>query len=164
MPASEPTFSALIRQLPPAVRPIVEAARRAVTSVAADAREVPYRGGRPRSASTMWKLARYGGEEGHVVGIGAYSRHAMLFFYRGRELDDGTGLLEGSGRVMRFVRLHTPADAEAVAVQRLLRRAFRLGGGLGPPRGRPPAPRAASRRAGWSSASPAGSPGSGHHP
>ncbi len=53
---------------------------------------------------------------------------ASLYFYRGRELDDGSGLLEGGGKAMRFIRLRTPADAESAATKQLLRKAFRLGG------------------------------------
>jgi hypothetical protein len=63
----------------------------------------------------------------NVVGIGTFPRHSTLFFYRGRELDDGSGLLEGSGKYSRFIALRTPADAERPAVKRLLRKAFKLG-------------------------------------
>jgi hypothetical protein len=50
-----------------------------------------------------------------------------MFFYRGRELDDGSGLLQGSGRDARFVTLRAPADAQSAAVKRLVRKAFKLG-------------------------------------
>ena len=51
-----------------------------------------------------------------------------MFFYRGRELDDGSGLLEGSGKDSRFITLRAPADAERPAVKQLLKKAFKLGG------------------------------------
>jgi hypothetical protein len=63
-----------------------------------------------------------------VVGIGTFPSHASLFFYRGRELDDGSGLLQGGGKEMRFITLRTPADAERPAVKRMLQKAFKFGG------------------------------------
>ena len=62
-----------------------------------------------------------------VAGLGTFSTYAALFFYRGRELDDGTGLLQGGGKDSRFIRLRTPADAERPAVKRIVRKAFALG-------------------------------------
>jgi hypothetical protein len=64
-----------------------------------------------------------------VVGIGTFRTYASMFFYRGRELDDDSGLLEGGGKDARFIRLHVPADAERPAVRRLVRKAFALAGG-----------------------------------
>jgi hypothetical protein len=71
---------------------------------------------------------RYAVDGENVVGIGTFPRHSTLFFYRGRELDDGSGLLEGAGKDSRFITLRTPADAERPAVKQLLKKAFRLGG------------------------------------
>ena len=121
-----PTVSEQLKKVPPAVRPIVTAARSSIRSIAPEAREVPYTGGQPRSATYMWKLARYQVNGENVVGIGTFSKHSSLFFYRGRELDDGKGLLEGSGKDSRFVTLRTASDANSPAVKRLLERAFRL--------------------------------------
>ena len=76
----------------------------------------------------MWKIARYAVDGANVVGIGTFPRHATLWFYRGRELDDPSDLLEGGGKDSRFITLHSPADAERPAVKRMVREAFRLGG------------------------------------
>ena len=110
------------------MRPNVKAAIAAVKRVAPDAEEVAYNMEAPRSERTMWKLVRYrvGGE--YVVGIGTFPRHSTIFFYRGRELDDGSGLLQGSGKDTRFVTLRSPADVERPEVQKLLKKAFRLVG------------------------------------
>jgi hypothetical protein len=51
-----------------------------------------------------------------------------MFFYRGRELDDGSGLLQGSGKDSRLITLRSPADAQRPEVKRLVRKAFKLGG------------------------------------
>ncbi len=74
----------------------------------------------------MWKLVRYANNGGNVVGIGTFTAHAAIWFYRGRELDDSSGLLQGSGKDSRFVTLRSPADAERPAVKSLVRKAFKL--------------------------------------
>ena len=116
-------------QVPAATRPIVEAALRTVRELAPrSASEVPYKGGPPRSPSAMWKLVRFRDGAGYVLGIGTFTRHSTIFFYRGRELDGGKGVLTGTGRETRFVTLRTPEDAESPELRSLVRRAFRLGG------------------------------------
>lgn len=121
--------SQLIGRVPPAVRPAVQAARRMVRGVAPEATEIIYMSQPPRSTTYMWKLLRYAVAGKNVVGIGTFSKHSALFFYRGRELDDPSGLLEGSGKDSRFIRLGSPADAERPAVKRLVQKAFRLEAG-----------------------------------
>lgn len=129
MPAHvEIPVSEQLKKIPPAMRPTVQAARRTVKAVAPSAQEIGYRSQPPRSSAYMWKLVRYAVDGANVVGIGTFPSHATLFFYRGRELDDGSGLLQGGGKDMRFVTLRTPADAERLAVKRMVRKAFKLGG------------------------------------
>ncbi len=117
-----------IKKIPPAVRPIVQAARRTVRDAAPTAEEISYQSQPPRSSRYMWKIVRYAVGGKNVVGIGTFPRHSTMFFYRGRELDDGSGLLEGSGKDSRFITLRAPADAERPAVKRLLKKAFKLNG------------------------------------
>lgn len=74
----------------------------------------------------MWKLARYAVGGKNVVGIGTFPKHSNLFFYRGRELDDGSGLLQGGGKEMRSITLRAPADVEKPEVVRMVRKAFKL--------------------------------------
>src|SRR6202165_1962640 len=129
MPATkEIPVSEHIKKIPPTARPIVQAARRTVKAVAPEADEISYQSQPPRSSTYMWKIVRYAVDGENVVGIGTFARHSTLFFYRGRELDDGSGLLEGSGKDSRFITLRAPADSERPAVKRLLRAAFKLGG------------------------------------
>jgi hypothetical protein len=123
------TVSEHLKGVPPAVRPIVRAARRAVKTAAPHAKEVAYQSKPPRSKSAMWKLVRYAMGDEYVVGIGTFSTYATMFFTRGRELDDGSGLLEGSGKDARFVRLRQPKDADQPALRRVLRKAFADGTG-----------------------------------
>jgi hypothetical protein len=120
------TVSEQLRLVPTATRSTVTAARRMVRAAAPAAHEIAYQSKPPRSKSAMWKLARYAVDGANVAGLGTFSTYAALFFYRGRELDDPTGLLEGGGEDSRFLRLRTPADARRPAVKRLVRDAFAL--------------------------------------
>ncbi|MDP9282289.1 MAG: DUF1801 domain-containing protein [Chloroflexota bacterium] len=116
-----------VRKVPSAVRPTVQAARRTVKAAAPKAaREIAYQSQPPRSSRYMWKIVRYTVADANVVAIGTFPTYATMFFYRGRELDDDGGLLEGSGKQLRFIRLRVPADAARPAVRRLVRKAFAL--------------------------------------
>ncbi len=127
MPAAEIPLSEHLRKIPPAVRPTVETAIRTIKEVAPKANPITYRSQAPRSSSAMWKIVRYAVDGANVVGVGTFPNHATLFFYRGRELDDGSGLLQGSGKDSRFITLRAPADAEGPVVKRLVEKAFKLG-------------------------------------
>jgi hypothetical protein len=126
VPVRQITVSEQVKRIPSAVRPTANAARRMLKSVAPKAKEIAYQSKPPRSKSAMWKLARYSVGDEYVAGIGVFSTYAALFFYRGRELDDGSGLLQGGGKDSRFIRLRAPADAENPTVKRIVRRAFAL--------------------------------------
>jgi len=128
MVAAEIPLSKQLNKLTPSVRSIVQAARRTVKAVAPGAAEITTQNKPPRSKAYMWKLVRYKVDGRDVVGIGAFSRHASLVFYRGRELDDTNGLLQGGGKEARFITLSSAADAERPDVARMVRKAFKLGG------------------------------------
>lgn len=129
MPAAAATpVSEHFEKMPAKVRPIVQAARHAVKAAGPKAEEISYRSQPPRSASAMWKIVRYSVDGSNVVGIGTFATYATIFFYRGRELNNKAGLLEGSGKDSRFLRLRTAAEAEAPPLKQLLREAFKLGG------------------------------------
>lgn len=113
-------------ELPAAVRPIVEAACRAVKTVSPKAEEIPCAGKQPRSASMMWKLVRYAIDGQVVVTVGTFTKHSSMFFARGAEIDDGGGPLEGTGKKLRYITLRTPADAKRATVKDVLRKAFAL--------------------------------------
>jgi hypothetical protein len=127
-PAAPITLAEHLKKAPRAVRPIVEAAVKTVKEVAPKADEVTYQSRPPSSNRAMWKLVRYavGGE--YVVGIGTFPGHSTVFFYRGRELDDGSGLLKGGGKDTRFITLRAPGEVRRPAVKQLLRKAFKLAG------------------------------------
>ena len=120
------SLSEQLKKVPSNVRPIVNAALNTVKEAAPEADEIAYRSQQPRSKSAMWKLARYAVNGANVLGVGTFTNHSTIFFYRGRELDDGSGLLQGGGKDARFVTLRSPEDAEKPAVKRLVRKAFKL--------------------------------------
>ncbi len=115
-----------LRAIPAELRPTVRAARRLVRSIAPKADEIAYQSQRSGWTSMIWHLARYAVEGKNVVGIGVFRKHAALYFYRGTELEDPGGLLEGGGKQMRSIRLLAPADVARPAVKQLIRRAFAL--------------------------------------
>jgi hypothetical protein len=115
-----------LKKIPSNVRPTVKAALKTVKEAAPDADEITYRSQPPRSKSAMWKIVRYAVDGVNVVGVGTFTDHSTIFFYRGRDLDDGSGLLQGSGKDSRFVTLNAPADAERPTIKRLVRQAFKL--------------------------------------
>ena len=118
--------TARISEVPPAVRPIVEAAIKTIREVAPEAEEIAYDMAPPRSRSMVWKLVRYAVDGENVVGVGTLTAHSMIFFYRGRELDDGSGLLQGGGKEMRFIKLTSAADAGQPNVRKMVQKAFKL--------------------------------------
>src|SRR5438132_4849732 len=91
------TVSEQLRRIPAAVRPTVRAARRTVRAVAARASEAAYQSRPPRSKSAMWKLIRYTVDDEPVVAIGTFPTYSTLFFFHGRELEEVSGFLGGSG-------------------------------------------------------------------
>jgi hypothetical protein len=111
--------SQYVRKVPAHLRPTLQAARRTVKAIAPK--------GTKETAWRTWPI-RYGGDDGYVCAVGDYPRWISLFFFRGADLDDPDGILEGTGKGMRHIKLHEPKDAGRPAVKRMIRRAFRLGG------------------------------------
>lgn len=61
-----------------------------------------------------------------VYTILGYSRHLSLEFRRGASLPDPAGILEGTGKFLRHVKVRSTADARAPALARLIRAAIAL--------------------------------------
>jgi hypothetical protein len=59
------------------------------------------------------------------ISVAAYPRWVTLFFLHGAKLRDPKGLLEGSGKQVRSIRLETPADITKPAVAALITQAVR---------------------------------------
>jgi hypothetical protein len=129
MTTREITLSDQVKKIPQATRPIVESAIETVKEAAPKAEEITYRMEQPRAGSRMmWKIVRYAVDGENVVGVGTFSQHATFFFYRGRDLDDESGLLQGSGKESQYITLRSAGDAEQPAVKKLVRQAFKIAG------------------------------------
>ena len=59
----------------------------------------------------------------HYAYLAVHPKHVNLGFYRGAALPDPAGLLEGTGRDMRHIKLHAPGDLERPEIADLLRAA-----------------------------------------
>lgn len=56
--------------------------------------------------------------------VNAFSAHVNVGFFRGAELSDPSGLLEGTGKFMRHVKLRPERDVDAVALTKLIETAY----------------------------------------
>jgi len=107
-----------VRTVPADLRPTLQAARRTIKAIAPHATEMAWR---------TWPI-RYRVGDLYVAGVGDHPRWVSIYFFRGGELDDPDGVLEGGGKLMRHIKLREPKDASRPAVKRMIRRAFRARG------------------------------------
>jgi len=56
--------------------------------------------------------------------VGVYRAHANVGFFHGADLEDPTGLLEGTGKRMRHVKVKPGVDLNASALAALIRAAY----------------------------------------
>jgi hypothetical protein len=56
--------------------------------------------------------------------VNAFKAHVNVGFFRGAEIADPDGLLEGTGKFMRHVKLRTQHEVEAAALRKLIETAY----------------------------------------
>ena len=56
--------------------------------------------------------------------VNAFSAHVNVGFFRGAEIADPAGLLEGTGKFMRHVKLRPGSEVDARALMELIRTAY----------------------------------------
>ena len=56
--------------------------------------------------------------------VGVFKAHVNVGFFRGAELSDPGGLLEGTGKFMRHVKLKPGKDVDAAALTKLIKTAY----------------------------------------
>ena len=56
--------------------------------------------------------------------VNAFTAHVNVGFFRGAEIADPAGLLEGTGKFMRHVKLRPDRDVDARAVLKLIEAAY----------------------------------------
>jgi hypothetical protein len=101
----------------PTVRPIVAAARELVISMWPDAVE---------RIIGQDRMLRYGTGprmSDEVMYIAGFTWHANLGFVKGAQLPDPYGLLEGTGKGMRHVKLRSPEDLARPGMRELVQAA-----------------------------------------
>ena len=71
---------------------------------------------------------QYGYNGWGMAALSAHNKWVSLFFMRGADLEDPDGLLEGTGKKMRHVKLRSPEQAEErrSALRRLIEAASNL--------------------------------------
>ena len=56
--------------------------------------------------------------------VNAFTAHVNVGFFRGAEIDDPNGLLEGNGKFMRHVRLRPEIEIDADSLTKLIETAY----------------------------------------
>lgn len=56
--------------------------------------------------------------------VNAFTAHVNVGFFRGAEIADPAGLLEGTGKFMRHVKLKPDRDVDATALRKLIETAY----------------------------------------
>jgi hypothetical protein len=56
--------------------------------------------------------------------VNAFRDHVNVGFFRGAEIDDPAGLLEGTGKLMRHVKLRPEHDVNETALTKLIETAY----------------------------------------
>lgn len=107
---------AFIRQAPPALRRLLRELRSLVREELPEASE-QIKWGRP--VYTLHRIVCY---------LAAAEDHVRLGFYRGVELDDPAGLLEGDRKKLRHLKVRRPQDIRRRQFIRLLAQAAALDG------------------------------------
>ena len=98
---------------PPAVRDLAQRTRALVRAALPGSVEHLYPG---------WQAIGYGsgGMKGQICAIMPTKAGVSLSFNRGAILPDPHGLLTGTGKLLRHVKLTTPADVDAPALRELI--------------------------------------------
>jgi hypothetical protein len=112
-------FEAILAGASEDVRSVCVALRRLITSSHEDFVEVVW----PRFRIASFGVGPKKMTE-HYAYIAAHRSHVNLGFYRGASLDDPQGLLEGSGKNLRHIKIVGTAAVKGPAVKALLRRAI----------------------------------------
>ena len=107
----------------PTVRPLVAAARELVVSVWPDAVEQLDAKDRMLHYGTGLRMSE------QYIYIAGFTSHANLGFIGGARLPDPHGLLEGTGKIMRHVKLRTTSDLDRPGLRELVQAAADLAAG-----------------------------------
>ena len=109
-------FEQLLVTNKPEAQELARELRRLIRRLLPKAQEKIYRG---------WGVADYGngGSGRGFITIGPQKGYVNLYFMNGVDLEDPDGLLEGSGKRLRHVKIRQPEDLKKRALQALVRQA-----------------------------------------
>ena len=119
--AGDRTFDGFVRAMPPPLRPL------ALELVGVVDGAVP---GLTRELKWGWPAFTIPGQKGmgsvlcSLATVG--DRYVNLMFFQGARLADPKGRLEGSGKGMRHIKVHGPADIDAAYFRKLAKQARAL--------------------------------------
>lgn len=112
------TFEDVIVEVSPEMQEIAHAIRALLAEIMPGITEVPW---------GQQKTAGYGvGEKKlseHFAYIAPYKKHVNLGFMYGADLTDPEGLLEGTGKVLRHIKIRALDEVERPAIRKLLEEA-----------------------------------------
>lgn len=112
-------FNDILVTAPPELRPVCDSLRRVIVSLHKDFVEVVW----PRQKIASFGVGPKKMTE-HYAYIMVLGSHVNLGFYHGASLSDPSGLLEGTGKKLRHVKIRDVATARRPAVTALLREAI----------------------------------------
>jgi hypothetical protein len=118
-PGHGKAFSRMFAPKGPGLGPVCHVLRRLIQRLDRDCVEVDW----PRMGIASFGVGPRKMTE-HYAYLSAHAAHVNLGFYHGASLRDPEGLLEGTGRRLRHVKIRGMADARRPAVRRLLARAI----------------------------------------
>ena len=129
MPKTPPELSEALRRFEPDAQAILVAARSVVVEVIGPCHEsiFPIK----KLVSVLYSTTEKRMKD-NICLLVVYRNHVNLMFPRGVDLKDPKGLLEGSGKAMRHVKMLTPADVDRPGVRELITQAKKRAG-LGKP-------------------------------
>lgn len=108
-------FNKILAACSPKVRDLASQARALVRDVMPDVVEVPW----PTQGIAGYGVGPKKMTE-HFCYISTHKDHIDLGFNYGSELPDPEGLLEGTGKLFRHIKVNSPEDLARPAVRRLL--------------------------------------------
>jgi hypothetical protein len=113
--ASEGRFEEIVAGSPPEIRALATGARALIFDVLPQTVEVVW----PRQGTAGYGTGPRKMTE-HFCWLAPAARHVVFGFNYGAELPDPAGLLEGTGALMRHVKIRTPDDLAAPALRALV--------------------------------------------
>jgi hypothetical protein len=113
------TFADVLKAARPELRPVCSALRRQIASLQKGFVEVVW----PRQRIASFGVGPKKMSE-HYAYIAVQGAHVNLGFYHGAALDDPAGLLEGTGKRLRHIKIRDVAASRNPAIGALLRAAI----------------------------------------